>query len=218
MTVQPSPAKLRHVVILAHPNAKSFNATVAETYRRAVEEHGQEVVVRDLYALGFDPILKASERPGPDLMEASPDVREELDIVAGTDVLVLVYPIWFGMPPAMMKGYIDRVLGYAVTPRSVQGRHGNGLLTDSRLLSITSSGARQAWLAEQGQEMSLQTLDAYLEHGFGMKSSEHLHFGGVVEGLSQRFVDQNLYDVTQRARHLCAALVADRQPERPVAV
>ncbi len=217
MTDQPPPAKLRHVVVLAHPNPKSFNASVAETYRRAVEERGQEVIVRDLYALGFDPVLKEVERPGPDLMESSPDVREELDIVAGTDVLVLVYPIWFGMPPAMMKGYIDRVLGYAVTPRSVQGRHGNGLLTDSRLLSITSSGARQAWLAEQGQEMSLHTLDAYLEHGFGMKSSEHLHFGGVVEGLLQRFVDQNLYEVTQRAHRLCAALVADRQPERPVA-
>jgi NAD(P)H dehydrogenase (quinone) len=217
MTIQPPLAKPRHVIVLAHPELKSFNASVAETYRRAVEDNGQEAIVRDLYALGFDPVLKASERPGPDLMESSPDVREELDIVAGAEVLVLVYPIWFGMPPAMMKGYIDRVLGYAVTPRAVQARHGNGLLAGSRLVSITSSGARQAWLAEQGQEMSLRTLDAYLEHGFAMKSSEHLHFGGVVDGLSQRFVDQNLYDVAQKARSVCAAIIQDRQSDQSVA-
>jgi len=217
MTQSPSAPKLRHVIVLAHPNPKSFNATVAEYYRRAVEESGQEAIVRDLYALRFDPVLKDVERPGPELMEASPDVRAELDIVAGTDVLVLVYPIWFGMPPAMMKGYIDRVLGYAVTPRAVQGRHGNGLLAGTRLVSITTSGAREPWLAEQGQEMSLRTLDSYLEHGFAMKSSEHLHFGGIVEGLAQRFVEQNLYDVKQRARRLCATLAADHKPGHRVA-
>jgi NAD(P)H dehydrogenase (quinone) len=196
---------------LAHPDPKSFNATVAEIYRRAVEENGQEAVVRDLYALDFDPLLKISERPGPDLIAASPDVRKELDIVAGADVLVLVYPIWFGMPPAMMKGYVDRVLGYAVTPRAVQERQGNGLLTGAKLVSITSSGLREPWLAEQGQEMSLHTLDTYLQNAFAMKSSEHLHFGGVVAGLSQRFVDQNLYDVEQRARRVCALVAAEKR-------
>jgi NAD(P)H dehydrogenase (quinone) len=65
--------------------------------------------------------------------------------------------------------------------------------------------------------MSLHTLDAYLEHGFAMKSSEHLHFGGVVEGTSQRFIDQNLYDVTRKARSVCAAVAADQQQERVVA-
>ena len=215
MIQAPPPAKPRHVIVLAHPNPQSFNAAVAEAYRWSVESHGQEAIVRDLYAIGFDPVLREPERPGPDLMEASPDVRRELDIVAGTDVLALVYPIWFGMPPAILKGYIDRVLGYAVTPHAVQARHGNGLLTGGRLISITSSGTREPWLAEQGQEASLHMLDRYLAHAFAMQSSEHLHAGGVVEGFAKRFVDEHLYEVAQRARRLCSAVAADHRPYRP---
>jgi NAD(P)H dehydrogenase (quinone) len=209
MTQSPPPP--RHAVILAHPNPRSFNAQVAETYRATVAECGQDAIVRDLYALGFDPVLREAERPGPNLFSALPDVRTELDLIAGVDALVLVYPIWFGAPPAMMKGYIDRVMGYAVSPRSVLDRRGNGLLHGATLLSFTSSATSEPWLAEQGQEVSIRTLfDRYLAHGFGMKASEHVHFGGVVEGLAERFVDQHLYEVAQHARRLCAAIRAEQ--------
>src|SRR3954467_1179436 len=99
----------RHAVILCHPDPKSFNRAVADAYCDAVRKQGQEVMVRDLYAMGFDPVLKAEERPTVDNFKLSEDVEAEIALLASSDVFVLVYPIWFGTPPAMLKGYVERV-------------------------------------------------------------------------------------------------------------
>ncbi len=55
---------MKHAVIFAHPNPESFTAAVARTYAEALKGLGETVIVRDLYAMGFDPCLKAGEIPG----------------------------------------------------------------------------------------------------------------------------------------------------------
>lgn len=204
--------KPRHVVILAHPDADSFNASIAETYCSTVRECGHEAIVRDLYALHFNPILGIDERPGRHAFQPAADVRTELDALAGGDVFVLVYPIWFGTPPAILKGYVDRVLGAGVTAIAIQNREWNDLLGGKRLLSFTTSGARGPWLAEQGQSLSLRMVfDDYLAHAFAMKPPQHVHFGSIVENLSDRFVDEHLSTVRETARHLCATMGSERR-------
>ncbi len=210
-------SRARHVVVLCHPDPDSFNASVAETYCRSVQECGHDAVLRDLYAMHFDPILRQNERPGHRPFLPSPDVEDELNMIQDGDAFVLVYPIWFGTPPAMLKGYIDRVLGAGVTARAVQDRAWNDLLGGKRLVSLTSSAAREPWLAEQGQALSLQTVfDDYLARAFAMKPAEHLHFGGIVDGLSPRFVAESLTMVRERARRICADITSEHHnsPER----
>ncbi|WP_293900279.1 NAD(P)H-dependent oxidoreductase [Phenylobacterium sp.] len=56
---------MKHAIVLAHPSRKSFNAEIARTYREVVERLGDETILRDLYAMRFDPCLKAAEIPGP---------------------------------------------------------------------------------------------------------------------------------------------------------
>ncbi|WP_454887511.1 NAD(P)H-dependent oxidoreductase [Sphingomonas oryzagri] len=93
-------------------------------------------------------------------------------MIRGSNVFVLVYPIWFGMPPAILKGYIDRVLGAGVTPRDVQHRTALTLMRGQRLVSITSSGASKAWLDQQGQMESLRNvLGRYLERNRTRKAA-----------------------------------------------
>ncbi|WP_454884205.1 NAD(P)H-dependent oxidoreductase [Sphingomonas oryzagri] len=211
MTEQ-APSPVRHVVIRAHPSPKSFNASIAAAYCDTVRACGQNASVRDLYALNFDPLLKEDERPHAGGTSLSSDVREEIAAIRDADIYVLVYPVWFAMPPAIMKGYIDRVFGAEVTVRQIQDRAADGVLSGHHMLSITTSGAREVWLDEQGQVESLRNLSTrYLRNAFGMASCEHLHFGGITEGLSKRFADQYLYDVEERARHMCAMLAAERR-------
>ena len=196
----------KHIVVLAHPDPHSFNAGVAHAYCDAVAEHNQTAVLRDLYALGFDPVLRADERPGRPEFRLSDDVAAELEIIGDVAVLVFVYPIWFGGTPAILKGYVDRVLGSGLHPQALQQGQGTGLLNGARLLSFSSSVAREPWLAEVGQEMSLRTMfDHYLEHAFAMRASQHVHFGGLVEKLPQRFAEEHLYQVREAARRHCAA-------------
>jgi NAD(P)H dehydrogenase (quinone) len=200
----------RHTVILANPSRDSFDAALAHHYCNSVQECGQDAAIHDLYAMGFDPILKDDERPGTTGYARSPDVSAEIGLLQGSQVIVLVYPIWFGMPPAIMKGYVDRVLGAGVTPGEIMGHAGQGVLTGGRLLSITTSGASEIWLDEEGQIDALRHMfSGYLAEAFSMKSVDYLHFGGIVEGLSQNFADQYLRDVHDRARLLCATVAAD---------
>ncbi|HXH15950.1 MAG TPA: NAD(P)H-dependent oxidoreductase [Sphingomonas sp.] len=197
----------RHAVILCHPDPDSFNHGIANAYCDAVRNAGQEVVVRDLYALGFDPVLKADERPTLASPVRSPDVAAELEMLAGSDVFVLIYPIWFGSPPAMMKGYIERVLGTGVRPEAVHKRARTDLLGNKRLLSFTTSAASNVWLNEQGQEQGLRSvLDTYLVHAFGMHSQDHKRFDHITADLSQQFAAQYFREVVTQAHRTCAQI------------
>lgn len=73
----------RHVVVLAHPDPQSFNATIANTDCHTVRVCGQEAILRDLYAIGFDPVLKGSERAGTQGFALSKDVQDELAAIDG---------------------------------------------------------------------------------------------------------------------------------------
>jgi NAD(P)H dehydrogenase (quinone) len=196
----------KHAVILCHPEEDSFNATVARHYCEKVREIGHEAVLRDLYRIGFDPVLKANEQPGADHAVAD-DVATELDILGGSDVFVLVYPIWFAMPPAMMKGYVDRVLGAGFSHGAIHDRVNHPLMSGKRMLSFTSSGTSKQWLEEQGAWLSLRNLfDDYLRHAFSLRGAEHVHFPSVVQGMKQRVLNEHLWKVNEAARQMCSSL------------
>ena len=211
MSQQPALYRPRHVVVLAHPDPASFNGLVADAWCTAARDSGHEAIVRDLYALDFDPRLKAHERPGIDGFHISPDVAVELDAIRGSDAFVLVYPIWFGMPPAMITGYVDRVLGAGVTPGQVRQHSADTPLRDKRLVSVTSSGASRHWLDDPAQTASMrQVFGRYVQHAFAMKAFDDLHFGETVAGLEQDYIDANLAQVDDLAKSICAAIDADR--------
>lgn len=218
MSNQPIGDAPSHIIVLAHPEQDSFNASVAETYGAAVRQLGHRSIVRDLYSMGFKPVLKSAERPGPDAHEF-PDVAQELEILRGADVFVLVYPLWFGTPPAMMKGYVERVLGTGATPGAIHEHAAKGVLTGKRMVSFTTSATSDIWLDEQGQLGSLvHGFDHYIERAFAMKPSRHLHFGNVVKGMSARSGEQHLEEVREHARAVVDEINKERSqvvPESP---
>jgi NAD(P)H dehydrogenase (quinone) len=202
---------IRHVVVLGHPSTGSFNHQVAETYCQVVRACGQEVALRDLYASGFDPLLKAEERPGHGAGTLAADVAAELDALAGARVLVLVYPIWFGSPPAIIKGYVDRVLSAGLGPHEAKAGAAHPLLAGARLMTFSSSAATTPWPGERGQWISLrQSFDNYLTDVFAMREARRRHFKELVDGLDQRFVLEKLEEVRQDATALAATLDQER--------
>lgn len=202
----------RHLVVLGHPAADSFNHAVARSYCETVRACGQEAELRDLYALGFDPLLRAEERPSRHGYTPAPDVREELDRLGSSDVVALVYPIWFGLPPAIIKGYVDRVLGAGLGPDSIKEARVSPLLRDKQLVMLSSSATSLPWLEERGQWLALrQAFDQYLTSIFGFCDSEHIHVDSIVSASSTGYVEQCLTDVRVRTRALCARVQAKRR-------
>ena len=213
MTTQPNPqTPFRHAVILCHPDPKSFNRAIADHYCEAVRGLGHEIVLRDLYAMEFDPVLKAQERPTLSGFQISSDVEREIACLRDCDVIVFIYPIWFGTPPAMLKGYVERVLGSGINPRDVQERSHKSFLAGKRLLSFTTSATSEPWLNEQGQWLSLRYIfDWYLTHAFGMQPDEHVHFANITTGMPKLWADRHLYQVEEQARKTCATITDDRR-------
>ncbi len=202
---KPVSPRVRHVVILCHPDPDSFNGTVARQYCEAITALGQDVVLRDLYRLGFDPVLKVDERPGSPNYVLYDDVATELALLKDADVVVLIYPIWFGSPPAMLKGYVERVFGANFHYHAIRQRDAGAALCGKHLVSITTSGNSKQWLEEQGAWISLlYVFDSYLEHAFSLASKDHLHLGNIADTLTQRHVDEELYRVKTKAAETAA--------------
>lgn len=113
------------LLVLAHPDPGSFGHAIAVTAAGALRECGHEVVVHDLYREGFDPILPAREIPEEGSLDAA--VRKHCDDLASADGIVVVHPNWWGMPPAILKGWIDRVIRPGVAYRFLEGDGGEGV-------------------------------------------------------------------------------------------
>lgn len=194
---------IKHAIIVCHPARDSFTAALAARYARTVRAHGHEVVMRDLYSLGFDPVLRDEERHG----HPRDDVNAEWAALGKPDVFVLAYPIWFGTPPAMLKGYIDRVFG-AGRMFGLGGETGGGSKLDgTRLVSLTSSGAMRAWLGERGVLSSLRTVfDRYLSDVFGFTETARYHFDGVGPDMTEHDIGVHLAEVENAAQEVMARL------------
>jgi NAD(P)H dehydrogenase (quinone) len=198
-----TPAKHRHVVILCHPDPDSFNAAVAAQYCALVKELGQSAILRDLYRMKFDPVLRIEELTDAAKSTHSADIAHERGLIADADVIALVYPIWLGSPPAMLKGYIERVFGPDFVLHDKHHPAVETQLSGKHLLSLSSSGNSRTWLDEQGQWQSLiQVFDRYLQQVFAISTIDHVHFPSIVKGLSKRFFEQNMEDVRQATRKI----------------
>lgn len=191
---------MKHAVILAHPSPKSLNASIARRYVEAVESLGHEAILRDLYRMRFDPALKAPEIPGPKPPVFGKDVVAERARLADVDVFAFVYPLWFNAPPAILKGYVDRVfsMGFGFTP----GFGGaNPALIGRRLISFTTSGAPDHWVRDTGALSDLtRVFDRHLAGTCGLTVIDHAHFGGIVSDMTEWSVTEILDRVRSTAR------------------
>jgi NAD(P)H dehydrogenase (quinone) len=113
------------LVVLAHPDASSFNHALAQAVAAAARGEGHAVVLRDLYAERFDPLLSRAELERDAPLE--PWLRRHCDELAAADGIVIVHPNWWGQPPAILKGWIDRVVRPGVAYAFVEGDQGEGV-------------------------------------------------------------------------------------------
>ena len=186
---------MKTAVILAHPNPSSFCAAVSRTCVETLEASGAEVVLRDLYAMDFDPRLKTGELPTPQGWTMAPDVIAERAVLAEVEHFVFVYPFWFNAPPAILKGYADRVLsmGFGYQP----GSHGGDpLLVGKTLMTFSTSGAPEHWIDSTGALDALMSVfDLHLAAVTGLRILGHEHLGGIVAPMRQDAADDLLQRV-----------------------
>lgn len=112
-------------VILAHPDKKSFNHAIAATAVDTLQKNGHEVVFHDLYAEEFDPLLTAEEIPRDAALPF--EVEKHCHEISAADGVVIVHPNWWGQPPAILKGWVDRVIRPGVAYEFLENDQGEGV-------------------------------------------------------------------------------------------
>ncbi|MGB0662006.1 MAG: NAD(P)H-dependent oxidoreductase [Mangrovicoccus sp.] len=102
---------MKALVVYCHPIPGSFNSAIYDLTLRKLQEAGAEVKTSDLYGQNFQPVLSAAElETYLDCPENEAPVAEEVAKVRWCDTLIFIYPTWWYGHPAMLKGWLDRVL------------------------------------------------------------------------------------------------------------
>lgn len=160
-------------IVCAHPEPRSYNAHLAATARAALEAQGWSVTISDLYAMGFDPCerhahyaepldvarfdAQSEQRHASQRQHLPPEVAAEIVRLDAADLLILQYPMWWHLPPAMLKGWLDRVLVYGEVYTSKK-RFEHGRFVGKRAMLSVTVGTSAATYAHDGRSGDIELL------------------------------------------------------------
>lgn len=171
---------MRVLIVHAHPEAKSFNGALTRTARAALSESGHEVVVSDLYAMGFDPVSdrrnfstihdasyyrQQSEEAHARREDFACDIRAEMDKLAWCDALILQFPLWWFGWPAILKGWVDRVFASGGHVYGGGKWYDRGVFAGKRAMCSLTIGGPPSMYFEDGLNGPIDTILFPIQHG-----------------------------------------------------
>jgi NAD(P)H dehydrogenase (quinone) len=140
---------MRVLLVTAHPLQNSFHGLLGSTISQVLREAGHEIDLCDLYAENFNPVLDASEREHYFNTAANrAGVESYVDRLFRAEALILCFPVWCFGPPAILKGFMDRVFIPGVSfALGSDGRMHPNLRHIKRLVAVTTYGRSRldAW-------------------------------------------------------------------------
>lgn len=153
------------LVVTAHDDPKSLVAALHNTALGVLERQGHKVSVTELYSQRFNPIATPADFEVRSVTHAnymfeqqrtvntggkfSPDIQSEMDKIKAAELIIFHFPLWWGGPPAVLKGWIDRVLamGFAWGP---ENRYDKGLLRGKKVLLTVTVGDPLTYYSTDG--------------------------------------------------------------------
>lgn len=155
---------MRVVVVVAHPDPSSFNHAIAATATTSLLSVGHDVTLLDLYAEGFRAAMSPAERLAyhGERPILDPMVERHADIVKEAEALVFIYPTWWSTMPAILKGWLERVMVPGVGFVFDDHHHvRRGLTGVRRIVGISTYGARWVYVKaihDNGRRVLLRAL------------------------------------------------------------
>lgn len=211
------------LIVLAHPEAMSFNGQWAAATASACSALGHKVIWSDLYRMDFQPAEGPAHYPEHDgpfdplkVQEAaannnllSPEIQTEIAKIRQADRIIFHFPMWWFAPPAMLKGWFDRVLVHGAL-HDVDNRFDTGLCRDKKALFCVTTGASEIESGAGGKEADASMLlwpTAYVLRYCGFQICQPVLVHGVHgyhEGQQQEALQARLRHVLEMQRQRMA--------------
>ncbi len=164
-------------ILLAHPDRSSFNGQLADAYEKALLLHGHQVRRHNLGEMEFDPILWKGYAV---IQELEKDLRQAQENILWCNQWVIIYPVWWGSFPALLKGFMDRVMlpGFAFKYHQ-KDPFWDKYLTKRSAHVITTSDAPAVWLWWQYSNSDIKAVKKAILEFCGIKPVKITRIGRV---------------------------------------
>lgn len=155
MIIEGTIIAMKVLIIYAHHEPMSFTAALKNVSLQYLESSGQEVVVSDLYAQGFHPAaekydfttmtgegfnyMHEQKNAALHSMAFSPDIVDEINRLKSADLIIFHFPLWWSSVPAILKGWLDRVMAMGVAWDGRNQIFSDGLLRGKKALIVTTT-------------------------------------------------------------------------------
>ena len=170
---------MKHLIISAHPNPQSFNRALVEEVIKATRQAGGETVVRDLYTLDFNPVLSWRELNASMEGIVPAEIKFEQKLITEADLITFIYPLWWMGFPAILKGYLDRVLSYGFAYQN-ENNISVGLLGNKKIQQFITMGNSIKKYQQLGFDKALKScLVDGLFNFCGITDIQHDIFGNI---------------------------------------
>ena len=146
------------LIVYAHPNHDGHCGYYLQELQRELARRNERPEVLDLYALGFDPVLKADEHYASNHRNVAPGTRELQEKVRRAKRLVFIYPVWWQNVPAILKGFVDRVLTAGFAFEYQANGFPRGLLPGRRAAVFACSGAPRFFAKLVARDRALHVM------------------------------------------------------------
>lgn len=174
----------RILLILGHPSGDSFCGAIADQYQQAAARAGHDVRLLRLGELAFDPLLRSGYN-GQQPLEA--DLLRAQQSIAWADHLALVFPVWWGGVPALLKGFLDRVFLPGFAFRYRQGSPFPEKLLKGRTAHLVATMDTPPWFFRWFQRMpALQQMRRTTLEFCGIRPTRTLLLGPIIQSRPER--------------------------------
>jgi len=179
-------------IIFTHPSDTSFNRSILDTVICKLQEKGTHYNLIDLYKDGFNPAMTAEELS----LHGQGKSNDELvlryqSFLKETTEAIFIFPVWWGNPPAMLKGFIDKVFLYGFSCTMDENGF-RALLNIEKTLFITTTGGRAAMFEKIIKDSFIS--DIFKRNGFynstWLNSDETSFIGDEKRGVFLKEVEQ----------------------------
>ncbi|WP_424355870.1 NAD(P)H-dependent oxidoreductase [Methanobacterium sp. MBAC-LM] len=169
------------LIIFAHPEPNSLNGVMKDLTAKTLRDNGHEVKISDLYGMRFKAVLdendfsqrQNSEQFNPMMEQVnavgtgslSQDIKDEVEKIKWADMLIFQFPVWWTSPPAILKGWFDRVFLPGVVHNIAEGKmYDTGLLRGKKAMLSFTTGAPKEVYSSEGPHGDLNDIFKFITH------------------------------------------------------